>query len=142
MTAGLPVHVEVFDGLIVDCAKKHSGTRQGVLARAGPRACIDDDDDCLPYVPDTAAAVDFLVRGLRAYSDFEYEFRMALVNRKLIGIETSFLMADEKHSHISSSLIRELAHFGKTLPEFVPVAIQNEVYSKLGVPYDGPLSLQ
>ncbi len=83
-------------------------------------------------------SVDFLVRGLRAYSDFEYEFRMALVNRKLIGIETSFLMADEKNSHISSSLIRELAHFGKTLPEFVPESIQTEVYEKLGVPYHTP----
>ncbi|RYE96044.1 MAG: hypothetical protein EOO41_05040, partial [Methanobacteriota archaeon] len=59
------------------------------------------------------------MRGLRAYSDFEYEFRMALINRKLSGIETCFLMADEAHSHVSSSLIRELARWKMTLPDFV-----------------------
>jgi pantetheine-phosphate adenylyltransferase len=61
---------------------------------------------------------------------------MALINRKLSGIETSFLMADEKHSHISSTLIRELAKWKTTLPGFVPDSISAEVFAKLGVPYD------
>ena len=55
--------------------------------------------------------IDYLIRGLRAFSDFEYEFRMALANRHLSGIETVFLMADERVAHISSTLIRELGHY-------------------------------
>lgn len=75
--------------------------------------------------------IQFLVRGLRAFSDFEYEFRMALANRKLSGIETVFLMADEKHSHISSSLIRELAYHKSRLTEFVPSSIEDFVFNRL-----------
>lgn len=75
--------------------------------------------------------IQFLVRGLRAFSDFEYEFRMALANRKLSGIETVFLMADEKHSHISSSLIRELAYHKSRLTEFVPSSIEEFVFNRL-----------
>jgi pantetheine-phosphate adenylyltransferase len=80
--------------------------------------------------------VSFLVRGLRAYSDFEYEFRMALINRQLTGIETSFIMADAAYVHLSSSLIRQLAHFKKTLPDFVPESISEDVFKRLGVPYE------
>lgn len=64
--------------------------------------------------------VNFLIRGLRAFSDFEYEYRMALANRTLSGIDTIFFMADERKAHISSSLIRELVHFGGKIDEFVP----------------------
>lgn len=75
--------------------------------------------------------IHFLLRGLRAFSDFEYEFRMALANRKLSGIETVFLMADEKHSHISSSLIRELTYHKSRLHEFVPSSIEEFVFQRL-----------
>ncbi len=75
-----------------------------------------------------------LIRGLRAYSDWEYELRMASLNRRLSGIETSFLMADEKHVHVSSSVIRELAKFGKVLPGFVPPSIAHTVYERFGIP--------
>lgn len=53
-------------------------------------------------------AANFLVRGLRGFSDFEYEMRMAVVNKKLTGIETVFLLASEECAHISSSLMREV----------------------------------
>lgn len=86
--------------------------------------------------------VDFLVRGLRAFSDFEYEFRMALINRKLTGIETSFLMADERMSFVSSSLIREVAAFGKMLPNFVPQSIQDPVFERLGVSEEAAAALR
>lgn len=78
-----------------------------------------------------ARNVDYLIRGLRAFSDFEYEFRMALANRKIGGIETLFLMADAGLSHISASLIRELAHFKKRLTDFVPESIEPIVYERL-----------
>jgi len=75
-------------------------------------------------------SVDFLVRGLRAFSDFEYEFRMALANRRVSGLETVFLMADARHAHISSSLIREFAHYKTRLHDFVPKVIEERVYQR------------
>lgn len=75
--------------------------------------------------------INFLIRGLRAFSDFEYEFRMALANRMISQIETIFLMADEKHGHISSTLIREFAHHKTRLHAFVPAEIEEKVYARL-----------
>ena len=74
----------------------------------------------------------FLIRGLRAFSDFEYEFQMALANRRLSGIETLFLMADERHTQISSSLIREIAYFKGPLRDFVPSEIEPLIRKKFG----------
>lgn len=62
-----------------------------------------------------------LVRGLRVFSDFEFEFRMGLANRKLAPeIETIAIMTDEKHLHISSSTIREIAELGGDVSSMVP----------------------
>lgn len=68
----------------------------------------------------------------------QYEFSMGLINRKLSGVETAFLMADERLAHVSSTLIRGLAKWGVTLPGFVPDSISAEVYAKMGVPYFPP----
>ena len=66
-----------------------------------------------------------LIRGLRAYSDFEYEFQMALTNRKLAPeIETLFMMPKEIHSYVSSSTVREVAQLGGDTSEFVPEVVQ------------------
>jgi pantetheine-phosphate adenylyltransferase len=75
--------------------------------------------------------VNFIVRGLRAFSDFEYEFRMALANRKIGGVETLFLMADANLAHISSTYIKELAHFNRHLKDFVPDEIEPFVFNRL-----------
>jgi pantetheine-phosphate adenylyltransferase len=62
-----------------------------------------------------------LLRGLRAMSDFEFEFQMALMNRKLaVDIETVFLMPNEKFTYLNSSIIRELARLHVDVSEFVP----------------------
>ena len=62
-----------------------------------------------------------IVRGLRTLSDFDYEFRMAIMNRNLDNsIETIFLMTDEKYSHISSSSIKEVYTLGGDISPFVP----------------------
>ncbi len=62
-----------------------------------------------------------LIRGLRAFSDFEFEFQMALTNRKLApDIETLFLMPSEEFSYVSSSTVREVAEFGGSPGDFVP----------------------
>ncbi len=74
----------------------------------------------------------FIVRGLRAFSDFEFEFQMALMNRKLAPeLETVFLMPKEKYSAVSSKLVREIGHFGGDLTELVPEPIRGRVVSGL-----------
>lgn len=75
--------------------------------------------------------VSFIVRGLRAFSDFEYEFRMALANRKIGGVETLFLMADSNLAHVSSTYIKELAHFNRHLKDFIPDEIEPFVFDRL-----------
>jgi len=72
-----------------------------------------------------------LIRGLRAYSDFEYEFQMALTNRKLAPeIETLFMMPKEIHSYVSSSTVKEVARLGGDISEFVPPQICEQVSRK------------
>lgn len=69
-----------------------------------------------------------LVRGIRAYSDFEYEFQMALTNRKLAPrIETMFLMPKETHSYMSSRAVREIALLGGDISGLVPECINRYV---------------
>ena len=78
------------------------------------------------YVRQQNAGV--IIRGLRAMSDFEYEFQMALMNRKLAPeIETFFIVTDPKYSYVSSSSVREIFHFGGTVRDVVP----RVVYEKL-----------
>lgn len=75
--------------------------------------------------------VDFLLRGLRNGSDFDYEYQMAAANRQMTGIETVFLAASPLYSHLSSTLIREIAVNGHRLHGFIPDAIEAEVFAKL-----------
>jgi len=76
--------------------------------------------------------VGVLVRGLRMLSDFEYEFQMALTNRKLAGdIETIFLMPHESYSYLSAKLIKEAAILGAELSEFVPDFVAKALQKKL-----------
>tara|TARA_B100000809_G_scaffold256213_2_gene295848 strand:- start:502 stop:981 length:480 start_codon:yes stop_codon:yes gene_type:complete len=68
--------------------------------------------------------IEVIVRGLRAYSDFDFEFQMALSNRKLDpGVETIFLMPNEEFSYVSSSIVREIMHLGGDIGSFVPPAV-------------------
>jgi pantetheine-phosphate adenylyltransferase len=73
-----------------------------------------------------------IVRGLRAVSDFEYEFQMALTNRKLAGeITTVFLMPHEKYTYLNSSLVREIATMGGDVAQFVPPVVRKQLKLKL-----------
>jgi pantetheine-phosphate adenylyltransferase len=73
-----------------------------------------------------------IVRGLRAVSDYEYELQMALMNRRLTpSIETVFLMAKEEYSHISSTLIRQIATFQDELSEFVPPDVKKALQARV-----------
>jgi pantetheine-phosphate adenylyltransferase len=73
-----------------------------------------------------------LIRGLRMLSDFEYEFQMALTNRKLAtDIETIFLMPHESYSYLSSKLLKEVASLGADLSSFVPDFVGKALKEKL-----------
>src|SRR5580692_2784513 len=74
-----------------------------------------------------------ILRGLRTLSDMEYEFGMTLTNHRLDpGIETVFLMADGEYSHVSSTLIKQVAYYGgpDELRKFVPEALVGPILSK------------
>ena len=72
-----------------------------------------------------------LVRGLRAVSDFEYEFQMALMNRHLApGLETVFMMPDEKYTYISSRLIKEVFTLGGEITGLVPPVVEEKLLAK------------
>ncbi len=74
-----------------------------------------------------------IVRGLRAVSDYEYEFQLATMNRHLAeGVETIFLTPSEHHTFISSSLVREIAEFGGDVSAFVHPAVGERLKQKLG----------
>lgn len=62
----------------------------------------------------------FILRGIRTVNDFEYEKSIADVNRILTGIETFILFTEPEHTHISSSIVRELLRYGKDISLFVP----------------------
>lgn len=69
-----------------------------------------------------------IVRGLRAVSDFDYEFQMALTNRKMgPEIETLFFMTDHKYSYLSSSFVKQIARLGGDISELVPKAVAKEL---------------
>ncbi|MDD5679775.1 MAG: pantetheine-phosphate adenylyltransferase [Candidatus Omnitrophica bacterium] len=92
---------------------------------------IDDFDGlAVDYVMKKKANV--LVRGLRMVSDFEYEFQMALTNRKINDrVETIFLMPNESYSYLSSTLLKEAAILGANLKSFVPDFVEEKLKKKL-----------
>ena len=64
----------------------------------------------------------FIVKGVRSMKDFEYEREQADINRRLTGIDTLLFFADPELASISSSMVRELMHFGRDVTPFLPVA--------------------
>lgn len=79
------------------------------------------------------ADAQMIVRGLRAMSDFEYEFQMALMNRRLEPrIETVFLMAKEEYSYVSSRLVKEVARLGGDIRPLTPPGVAKALKAKLG----------
>jgi pantetheine-phosphate adenylyltransferase len=76
-----------------------------------------------------------LLRGVRQISDFEYEFQMALTNRRLSpNLDTLFLMPDENHAITSSSIVKEVARWGGNISSFVPPNIHKAILKKMKKP--------
>ena len=73
-----------------------------------------------------------IVRGLRAVSDFEFEFQLALMNRKLDeNIETIFMMPKDTYTFLSSRIVKEIARLGGNVSPFVPAHVQSALQEKL-----------
>jgi pantetheine-phosphate adenylyltransferase len=73
-----------------------------------------------------------IIRGLRALSDFEYEFQMALTNRKMEqSVDTVFLVPDERYTYLNSSIVREVARLGGDVSDFVPESVQRQLTAKV-----------
>lgn len=76
-----------------------------------------------------------IIRGLRALSDFEFEFQMALMNRHLdSGIETIFVMTKDAYSYTSSRLVKQVSHFGANITPFVPANVAEALRRRQDVP--------
>jgi len=74
-----------------------------------------------------------IIRGLRAVTDFEYEFQMALTNRSMAqDIETLFISTNTQHLYLSSSIVKEVARFGGNIDEMVPPLIKASLQTKMG----------
>ena len=95
-------------------------------------AAVDEFDGLLvEYARRKRASV--VVRGLRAVSDFEFEFQLALMNRKLDpGIETIFLMTKDEYTFISSRQVKEICQLGANVSDFVPRGVERAMRGKFG----------
>ena len=73
-----------------------------------------------------------IVRGLRAISDFEYEFQMALMNRRLAGeLDTIFLFTKDEYSYLSSRLVKEIAGLGGDVSKMIPPGVKSRLLARL-----------
>ena len=100
--------------------------------RGIPNVSVDSFDGLLvDYARRRGARV--IVRGLRALSDFEYEYQMALMNRRLDSeIETVFMMPSEAYSYLSSRLVKEVARLGGSVSGLVPPSVERRLGQRIG----------
>jgi pantetheine-phosphate adenylyltransferase len=132
---------KLFDEVIVAVA--HNDQKEPLFTLEERLAFLQDTIGKLENVeiaPLDGLLVDFavarkasaVVRGLRAVSDFEFEFQMALMNRKLeAGVETIFLMPKEEYTYLSSRIVKEIARLGGDVKEFLPAPVSAALRAKL-----------
>jgi pantetheine-phosphate adenylyltransferase len=130
------------DRVTVAVAHRRTQTKQGLFAinerlelisqvfADEPRVDIAEFDGLLVHFA-RARNARIMIRGLRAISDFEYEFQMALMNRQLWDdLETVFLAPDTQYSFLSASLVREIASLGGDISEFVSPSVLKHLQGK------------
>ena len=133
----------IFDKLIV-CVMVNAGKnpmfsleeRVDLIRRVTsdiPNVEVDSSSELLAeYAKRRGSCV--IVKGLRAGSDFENEFQMALVNKKINPeLDTMFLTAESQYMYLSSSMVKELGTYGVDLSDFLPEEIISDFQSKLGI---------
>ncbi|MEC7763839.1 MAG: pantetheine-phosphate adenylyltransferase [Pseudomonadota bacterium] len=107
-----------------ECAKLSDETGTEIVAHPFENLLIN-------CAHDVGASI--IVRGLRAVTDFEYEYQMVGMNRALDNtVETVFLMADLKHQAIASKLVKEIARLDGDISKFVTPEVKDKLYAKLG----------
>jgi pantetheine-phosphate adenylyltransferase len=132
---------KLFDRVIVAVAKNESknpffsmSQRQDLCAQAVshlPNVTVDAFTGLLVEYMEKVQG-DAVVRGLRAVSDFEFEFQLALMNRKLNErVETIFMMPKDTYTFISSRLVKEIARLGGDVSSFVPRTVQEALANRL-----------
>ena len=134
---------KLFDRVIVAVAKNESkqplfklDEREALVKKAVahiPNVVADSFDGLLvEYAASKKAKA--ILRGLRAVSDFEFEFQLALMNRKLDGqIETIFMMPKDTYTFLSSRIVKEIVRLGGDVNEFVPPHVQTALRKKLNI---------
>lgn len=127
MRRALPLFDRIVIGVGVNIGKKylHSADK-----RVADIAALYADEPRIEVKAYSDLAVDFahregarfIIKGVRSVKDFEYEREQADINRQIGGIDTLLLYADPKYASVSSSMVRELMHFGRDASEFLPKA--------------------
>jgi len=134
---------QLFDKVVVAIADDTSGKEPmfNTEERVALASAVLADIEGVEVTGYTGLTIDFalkhglrvMIRGLRAVSDFEYEFQFANMNRQLSNeIETAFLTPTEKHTFISSSLVREVASLGGDVSAFVSPKVQQALMERCG----------
>lgn len=131
---------QIFDRVVV-CVMKNSAKNylfsmeerialvNKVIARLPNVETATTDGLLAEYAKQYEGAV--IVKGLRAVSDFDYEFQIALINKKMNPeLDTLFLTASEKYTFLSSSVVKEMAAYGADLSEFAPREIIDDIIAK------------
>ena len=133
--------LKVFDRMIVGIA--HNVAKSGTFTveeRLDILTNVLGDDERIEITAFEGLLVDFcrrvgaetVIRGLRAMSDYEYEFEMALMNKHLNpDVETVFMMASQEYLYVSSSRLKELVRFGGNVADFVPPVVEKRLREKL-----------
>lgn len=132
---------KIFDNVVV-CVMVNSGKvspmfsleeRVGQIKRVVsrlPNVTVECSDELLVQFSERYEKP-VIVKGLRAVSDFESEFQMALINKKMNHkVETLFLAASEKYTYLSSTMVKEMGKYGADLSEFVPHEILEEIVAR------------
>ncbi len=133
--------LEMFDRLVVAIAVNPKKTpmfsteeRRALIREAVPDERVEVDDfQGLLVEYARRRGINVLLRGLRAVSDFDYEFQMANMNRKLAPkVETVFMMTGEDYFYISSQLVREVAMYGGSVKGLVPPNVLAKMQARFG----------
>ena len=131
------------DSVVVAVGHRATQPKQGLFSideRVEMIRSVFKDEERIEVAAFSGLLVDFarerqiklIVRGLRAVSDFEYEFQMALMNRDLDGsVETLFLAPEPRYSYLSASLVREIASLGGDVSNFVAPVVRRRLLDKI-----------
>jgi pantetheine-phosphate adenylyltransferase len=133
---------KLFDRVVV-AAMRNPQKGEPLFSLEDRRAMLEESFAHLPNVEVTLFSslvvdlardmgTDFIVKGLRAVSDFESELQMAQMNHKISGVDTLFIPSASEHSFLASKLIREIARFGGDVSDMVPVPVAKRLEEKYG----------